>query len=172
MKVSRLNIKGLSSEANRLLEDRMQETLNEWEDTPHMDGQQSKGKGVDCVRFVAAILDELGGTKTPIKHLPRDAAFHKRELAISGMKLFIKQFNGRKLSIDEPLQPGDVLVTGPVSGGPGHAIILGPNGFLWHSAHEKVVKTGFDALENTAYKYKATMRVKDRERWFECYMVR
>jgi len=165
MKIQPLCIEGLASLQNAEIEDRMQGILDSWEGTPHMDGQQARGKGVDCVRFVSAVLDELRGTKTPIKHLPSDAAFHQRDLAVAGMRLFIKQFNGRKVPDGDAFQPGDVIITGPLSGGPGHAIIVGPDGFLWQSAHNKVVKSGLDALTTSVYKFKASMRATDRERW-------
>ncbi|TRZ51606.1 MAG: hypothetical protein D4S01_04415 [Dehalococcoidia bacterium] len=165
MKIVPLNIEGLSADDNWLIESRMQKILDSWEGTPHMDGQQAKGMGVDCVRFVAAVLDELIGTKTPIKHLPSDTAFHQRDKAVAGMRLFIKQFDGYRIGPDEPLQAGDVLVTGPRSGGPGHAMIVGPDGFIWQSAYKKVIKSGLESMSVTVYKHKATMRVRNRERW-------
>jgi len=163
---TKLQIEGLSESENAEVEDRIRNILYSWEGTQHMDGQQAKGKGVDCVRFVAAVLDELSGTKTDILHLPRDTSFHKRDTAIAGMKLFIKQFNGYSLDPDEPLQPGDILVTGPRNGGPGHAIITGPDNFLWHSAYKKVVRTGVAGLSMCGMYHKATMRGKDRRGWY------
>ncbi len=164
MRIEPLQIEGATPEQNKSVEDRLQAILESWEGTPHMAGQQSKGKGVDCVRFVAAVLDEMAGTETDIKSLPQDTGFHQREKAMAGMRLFIKNFNGYKVE-DDTLQPGDVIVTGPLNGGPGHAIIVGTKGFLWHSATNKVVKSGLDALGSTQYKYKATMRGKDRRVW-------
>ena len=166
MTFTKLQIEGLSETQNIEVEDRLQKILCSWEGTQHMDGQQSKGKGVDCVRFVSAVLDELGGTKTDIIHLPRDTAFHQRATAMSGMRLFIKQFGGYSVPAEEPLQPGDILVTGPANGGPGHAIIVGPDRFLWHSAHKKVVRAGLSALAMGGLYHKTTMRVKDRRGWY------
>ena len=163
MKIEPLNINNNIKQSAQV-EERLRRILKEWEGTPHMDGQQAKGVGVDCVRFAAAVLDELGGTTTSIEHLPRDLAFHQREKAVAGMRLFIDNFNGQK--VEEPYQPGDVFVTGPVTGGPGHAIILGPDGGLWQSASKKVIRSGLEALSLPLYKHKATFRVRDRERWF------
>lgn len=126
-----------------------------------MDGQQAKGRGVDCVRFVAAVLDEMQGTRTELEKLPRDAAFHAREKCFTAFRLFIRQFDGYEIPEGEPVQPGDVLVVGPVTGGPGHAIIVGKDGQLWHSAGS-VTRTGMGCLDAFMYKYKAAFRAKDR----------
>jgi len=159
MKTEPLNIFNNPKQSAQV-EERLRRILKSWEGTPHMDGQRAKGVGVDCVQFVAAVLDELAGTETELKSLPKDTAFHQRDKAVAGMKLFIKHFNGEK--VDEPYQPGDVFITGPLSGGPGHAIILGPDRGLWHSATNRVIRSGFDALNSPVYKHKATFRVKDR----------
>ena len=71
-----LKIEGLSDLENSKIEDRLRRILAEWEGTPHMDGQQAKGKACDCVRFVAGVLDEMAGTTTPLDILPSDIAFH------------------------------------------------------------------------------------------------
>jgi cell wall-associated NlpC family hydrolase len=164
IKTSPLKIDGFSAEENHQASGRLQSILKCWEGTPHMDGQQCKGRGVDCVRFVAAVIDEMAGTHTPLEHLPRDASFHNRERCIGAFKRFFTLFDGCKVPDEEPKQPGDVLVTGPANGGPGHAIILGSDGQLWQSLDE-VGGYAPEMLSNQQYKYKATMRVSDRTKW-------
>jgi hypothetical protein len=91
--------------------------LLRWEGTPYRPGQQKEKAGVDCVRFVAAVLDELRGTSTPIETLPPDAAMHTREGAIASMLNIKRAFMPCELVGDNSLEPGDVLVTGPPGGG-------------------------------------------------------
>lgn len=158
-----LNIKEFTESENRLVEVRIARILDSWENTPRMESQQAKGKGVDCVRFVAGVLDELAGTKTPLEKLPRDAALHCREKSILAMRLFLKQFNAEVLET-RAVQPGDMIVTGPEMGGPGHAIIVGTDRFLWHTANT-VIKCGCGILENTLYKFKGVVRIIPRHTW-------
>ena len=46
-------------------QDRLQDVLRGWEGTPYRAGAQAKGRdgGVDCVRFVCGVLDELYGER-------------------------------------------------------------------------------------------------------------
>lgn len=164
MNVQLLHIKGLSEAENRAVESRMMRILTSWHGTPHMDGQQCKGRGVDCVRFVAGVLDELAGTKTALARLPYDASFHNKDLCFRAFRQFRRQFKGRQISETTPLEPGDVIITGPASGGPGHAIILGPDLKLWQ-ALSKVGGYSLDILNTGLYKYKATIRAEDRTIW-------
>jgi cell wall-associated NlpC family hydrolase len=162
---AQLKIEGFSAKENQQAAARLQRILNEWEGTPHMDGQQCKGRGVDCVRFVAAVLDEMSGTKTPLEHLPRDASFHDKAKCIGAFKRFLTLFEASHVPEEEPKQPGDVFITGPESGGPGHAIILGTDGQLWQ-ALDRVGGYAPDLMNTGLYKYKTTLRV-DKSTWRE-----
>jgi len=159
-----LQIDGLSDSENLAVSERLGRVLYEWQDTPHMAGQQCKGKGVDCVRFVAGVLDEMQGTSTPTEHLPQDASFHVREKCILAFRRFLTTFQGIELPEGSPVQPGDVIVTGPASGGPGHAIIVGTDGRLWQTLRT-VQGYSPDILGTGPYKYKTTLRIKDRTLW-------
>lgn len=141
--------------------------LAEWDGTPYWPGQQARGPdgGVDCVRFVAAIIDRLKGTATPIETLPPDAAMHTRQKAIAAMLTILHALGPADL-IDGPLQPGDVVITGPVDGGPGHAMIVGPQkNTLWESAGSGVHRVGLGTLGRTGTKVHYCYRLRDRERW-------
>ena len=112
--------------------------LASWDRTPYMAGQQCKKAGVDCVRFVCGCLDELAGIVTPIHTIPPDTCFHDPETAhaaadkIRSLYLPVQDVDFER----EKVRPGDVLITGPVKGGPGHAMIVGPEpNTVWHSAH-------------------------------------
>lgn len=148
---------------------RLERILDSWDGTPYAIGQQMKGAGVDCVRFVAAVLDELYGYKRlPVQDLPHDVALHQRETAIAAMRLIMKLYEPNEPVLDEILEPGDILVMAPPKGGPGHAMIVGAReNEIWHSTGKRVQMTGigfFDA-GHTGWKLFGAYRALDRERW-------
>lgn len=117
--------------------------LAAWQGTPYHEGQQAPGLGVDCVRFVCAVLDEmLLRERTPISTLPPDAAMHNRAGALGVMKKIASLYPHVTVE-DESLEPGDVVVVGPRNGGPGHAMIVGTQkNVLWHAVRPRVSRTG------------------------------
>ena len=127
----------------------LSEVLKSWDGTTYRAGQQCKGGGVDCVRFVCAVLDEVTGSKNEIKKLPPDACFHQPETAQAAAQV-IRDLYQPNQSIDtafESVQPGDVLIAGPKLAGPGHAMIVGcESGVLWHSTHPHVHRVGMSAI--------------------------
>lgn len=138
--------------------------LRSWDETPYGIGQQSKGQGVDCVRFVAAVLDFLGGTETPLPSLPQDAAMHDRAGAIAGMLTIKRAFDPLDEVLDGLVQPGDLLVVGPRRGGPGHGMIVGCRpGEVWEAGTRRVQKVGW-SLPDTSELF-AVYRKKDRKPW-------
>lgn len=124
--------------------------LESWEGTPYMAGQQRKGEGVDCVRFVCAVLDFLGGTSTPLPSLPPDTALHSRATAIAAMLRMRRLFE----PVEEPgrsVQPGDLVVVGPRDGGPGHALIVGCRPWeLWEAGTAVVQRVGWSIPERSS----------------------
>lgn len=125
--------------------DRLGVVLRAWEGTPYMAGQQAKKVGVDCVRFVCSVLDEmyrLPRTATP--RLPPDKAMHDRKGAIGVMRLIKRLYPHHiRVPIGQPVQPMDIIVVGHLTGGPGHAILVGnrPN-TLWQAGTRGVHYTG------------------------------
>ena len=97
----------------------LMEELASWEGTPHRSRWQHKGKGVDCVRFVAAIASHLTGIYPKIKTLPQDTAFHNKSAAMSGLRELLKLFPTEPVR-GTVIQPGDLVIAGPAAGGPGH----------------------------------------------------
>lgn len=125
------------------VEARLGEVLRSWDRTPYHAGWAAKGQGVDCVRFVCAVLDELHGTRTPLSTLPPDASLHDARGSAAALRTIRALFPEHETVRSGPLQPGDVLVTGPSDGGPGHAMIAGPlRNSLWHSTGRGVQRTG------------------------------
>jgi len=123
-----------STRSDRIVfEPRLGRILAEWDGTRYMAGSAAKRGGVDCVRFVCSVLDELQpAVRADLETLPEDAALHDRDAAIRGMRRIRSRYNAQVVrGVD--VEPGDVLASGPADGGPGHALIVGPHRTLWHS---------------------------------------
>lgn len=126
---------------------RVESVVTAWHGTPYVKGQQGVGGGVDCVRFTAAVFDELERhERRVLPNLPQDASMHDRVGAVATMRLFIRLFDLEDVR-GRVVEPGDAIVVGPQRGGPGHAIIVGwPSHPLWHAVPPSVDWCGFDAL--------------------------
>jgi cell wall-associated NlpC family hydrolase len=145
--------------------DRLEQVLRSWEGTPYVGGQCRKGVGVYCTAFVAAVLDELyRRPATPLPNLPIDIAFHRREGAMAGLRHFLRAYPNWSKVEDDTLEPGDVLVTGPIGGGPGHAMIAGGRRHtIWHASGSKVTWSGM-AISGQ-YRLHAVYRLLDKDTW-------
>lgn len=145
------------------LRDRLAVILASWEGTPYAPGMQQKGMGTDCVRFVCGVLDELVGVwpYRPLETLPHDAAVNNRKGAINAMRTIRKLYDFERVR-DGIVEPGDVIVTGPPRGGPGHAMIVGhQRNTVWHAAAGKVHWTGLGFVMGCMTVF-AVYRLKDR----------
>ncbi len=145
---------------------RYERILAEWEGTPYRDGQCLKRVGIFCTAFVCVVLDELYRVKrpVPIPEIPTDAAMHCPETARAGLRWFLRQYPNHAEVTDRIVQPGDVLVTGPSGGGPGHGILVGPReNTLWQCSGGSVHFTGM-ALPDP-YELFAVYRMTDRINW-------
>ena len=164
LKVNPLDIQGLSKDENLAVEARLMAILRSWDGTPHMDGQQCCGVAVDCVRFVSAVLDELSGTRTELERLPQDASFHNADICWKALRQFMQAFPSTDVGRGS-VQPGDVLITGPKNGGPGHAIVVGADQALWHCDGETVTRVGLVINGPGVFSLKKIKRPNNRERW-------
>jgi hypothetical protein len=136
--------------------------LRSWEDTPYGEQQQLKGVAVNCVLFVSGVSDEMRGTITPIRTLPPDHCLHDRDGTTAAMHQLAIACNA-KLSHSKEIEPGDVLVVGPIGGGPGHAMIVGVRpGEIWHATKSGVTRTG---LGIEGYELFGVFRVQDKAKW-------
>lgn len=147
---------------------RLRAILDSWARTPYMEGCQGKGQGVDCVRFVAAVLDELYGfRRVPTDRLPQDIALHRPRTARAAMRKILRVYEPNEEVRGVTLQPGDVVVVGEPSGGPGHAMIVGARkNTLWHATPAGVHRTGWGQYDGVAVVHHA-FRLSDRHRWVE-----
>ncbi len=144
---------------------RLEKVLVSWEETPYVRGQQTKKVGVDCIRFGCAVLDEL--YRRPLTSLPiraPDAAMHDAEGAFSVMRQIIRRYPDHDTVTDCTVEPGDILVVGPRSGGPGHMMIVGhQRNTVWQASGDRVHFTGL-SLPDSVTLFR-TFRMFDRESW-------
>jgi cell wall-associated NlpC family hydrolase len=118
----------------------LQAVLESWAGTPWVAGQQLRGPhgGVDCVRFVVAVLDELHRmTRPAIRRLPQDASVHDRLGMMAAARAIRQRYPHAVIAAGAgAIEPGDVVVMqAGAAGGPGHVAIAGPGGAreLWHA---------------------------------------
>lgn len=160
-----INGTGIFRAAERAVERRMGRILDSWEGTPYDAGQAQKGVGAFCTAFVVGVLDELYRcAPTPLPLIPQDAAMHDPDRARAGLRWFLERYPRHERIPNGIMQPGDVLVTGPVGGGPGHALIVGPReNTIWQCSGQGVHYTGL-ALP-TSYRLHSIYRMTNRTEW-------
>ncbi len=121
---------------------RIDEVLASWVDTPYLAGEQAKGVGTDCVRFVCGALDDLYGVSNFIPREMQDVSMHNIKGALKVLKTIKELYpNHVELELhDRIVTPGDVIVTKQAQGGPGHAILVGAQRNTLYQATKKGVK--------------------------------
>lgn len=110
--------------------------LKSWEGTPYAAGSGVRGVASDCVRSTILVLSEWMRWAVPeIKTMPADASMHSRQGAMRGLHRIRRALPPHhRVRDSQTIQPGDVLITGPIGGGPGHSIIVGAEAHtLWQS---------------------------------------
>ena len=164
----RLPLDGFASPLakGRKIERRLERILGEWSGTPYHTSFVQKQHGVYCTAFVCRVLDDLyRRPKTELISIPDDISFHNREGAIAGLQWFMRQFPACEKITNNQVEPGDVLITGPEGGGPGHAIIIGPRrNTMWQASGTAGVHFTGLALPNI-YKFYGAYRFTDRDTW-------
>ena len=148
-------------------EDRLLKILQGWKGTPYKEGSQVPKMGVDCVRFCCGVVDALFGfPRTTLNLLPADVALHDKLTALKAMRTLRRLYSPLLRVPTEPgiVEPGDLLVTGPTGGGPGHIIIVGPEkNTTWQATSQSVEKTGL----TVPYRMDLfrIFRFEDRHKW-------
>lgn len=144
---------------------RIRYAVQSWENTPYREGDCVRGYGVDCVRWTCAVIDHLfGWTRIMPQNLPSDRSLHDRDGAIEVMKLLISIYEPLERVADGQIEPGDILVMAPLGGGPGHAMIAGPDPFtLWHvDPNAGVCRTGFGLTDMELHQI---LRPEEKHLW-------
>ncbi len=163
LKIEPLKIAGLSESMCRHIEAFLEMELLSWKDTPYVPGQCMMKRGVDCVHFIAAVFDVMTNKLYQVALLPQDASFHNKALAEASMRKFFRMYPSHAVN-SSVVQPGDVIICGPVgkNGGPGHGMIVGRDS-LWHVDGTCVCKAGLAVMQQGAYAFRQTRRLKDRK---------
>lgn len=158
---------GSDVELGRRIERRLALVLTKWEHTPYSSSiiKQGPQGGIFCTAFVARVLDELFQREpTPMPDIPHDASMHNPRRARAALRWFFRRYPG---SVEVPtleVEPGDVVITGPRGGGPGHALIVGPReNTLWQADGDRVHYTGMFLPE--PYELHQVRRFTQREEW-------
>ena len=148
--------------------DKLRAILESWKDTPYMVCQQEKRVGVDCVRFVAAVWDEmLARPGDQIPRLSRDASLNNPRKTMEFMRMLLERYAPVEELTNKHyvVEPGDVLVVRARGGGPGHVILVGPDqNTTWQAGTRKVVRSGWMLLD----RYQVLshwFRYGDRSKW-------
>ena len=149
-------------------EPRLAEILEKWRGTPYMLGQQTPGVGVDCVRFVTAVWDELL-RRPPYKteRLPMDAALNNKARAQEFMRLVLTHYAPIEdiTEMTQFAEPGDLFVTRSRGGGPGHVIIVGPRrNTVWQAGSQAVAQGGWSLIDQHQF-MTHHFRFGDRQSW-------
>lgn len=160
---------GLSNDHVRssAIEKRIGKVLESWEGTPYSLKMSRRGEGTYCSAFVCHVLDELYfRTPTELPKIPDDISFHDWAGAVAGLKWFLRQFpSAERIEGQGEVEPGDVIITGPVDGGPGHAIIVGSRrNTMWQASGVCGVHYTGLSLPDQAQMH-AVFRFRDRGLW-------
>lgn len=143
----------------------MARVLESWAGTPYLPGCSARGRsgGVDCVRFVVGVLDELYGVRTPVERLPPSTSLHNRAAAMRAMRVMVQAWPCEVIDPGEPPMTTDVIILRH-GAGPGHVAILSPvPNVVWHSTYPSgVVKAGLGSLGHV----EAIFRLAELSRWF------
>lgn len=149
--------------------DLVEQACSVWEGTPYQHGQCSLHYGVDCIHFGAAVLDALYGVRHSknLRSLPPDACVHNRKGVQKALKLMLETYPGIRRSDDGFIEPGDLLVLGPVVSGEraeaAHLMVVGQRGRLWHATPPRVCFTGYVISDHE--ELLAVYRSSDKEVW-------
>jgi hypothetical protein len=127
-----------------------------WMDTPFSRGSQIPGIGVDCVRFVAAVYDDLFQTETAIPEDREDPSM---------IRAVRRGWFGLRRIFVPRVHPGDLIaVKRPKTGKIVHlALVSTIEGEIWQASRlaGRVVRDGFQSL---AYPF-TIFRPEERHRW-------
>jgi hypothetical protein len=137
-----------------------------WLGTPYGAGQQVPGVAVDCVRLLCRMLDELHGLdETPLAQIPPDASMHTREGAQLTMMAIMHAYKPWIKITDGKIEPGDIVVVGPVGGGPGHGMMVSTRrNCLIHADQEEVALAGLGFFSEHQRVF-GVFRKGNREEW-------
>ena len=92
-------------------------------------------------------------------------SMHNRLGAMKALKGFLNRAPHEDVT-GQVHQPGDIIIMGPVEGGPGHGAVASDKGF-WHSTQGGVCYAGKSIMNHNVFYYKTTYRLLNRESWLQ-----
>jgi cell wall-associated NlpC family hydrolase len=114
----------------------LQEILESWEGTPYLAGHRIKRQGVDCVQFVAGVLEEWFGYSIPCPRLSATCAYHDESFAKPTAVALLKGVPSDRVF---EMEPGDIVVSQGGKGvkRPHHVLIVSEDPrVLFHSTND------------------------------------
>lgn len=157
----------LPAEVAERISRRLIRICERWEGTPYMSRQQMVGVGVDCVRFVCAVMDEMYGVKNEVPREWNDARMNDPSQA-KEMVEYIRQLYPDMNYIGDGnrvIEPGDVILTGKAGVGPSHAVLVGAKrNTSWDTHRRGVRRCGLGLIRGVQQVY-AIVRTKDKTLW-------
>lgn len=149
--------------------DRLAAEILPWDGTRYAKGQSVRSVAANCVGFFVRVYEGLYGLdRWRIPTVADDAAFHSPPTARRALRALIEHFRpfiiGRSVVSPggEPVNvsPGDVIVSGPHRGGPGHVLIVGwRRNTMWHAASPSGVHmTGMTIPQHAVYRVYRTRK--------------
>lgn len=119
---------------------RLLDTMEDWRGTPYRADCRLKGIGVNCINFLAAIMDEMYSVSvpTPVLSFPETASLHSREPGQKAIRELLQAWYGSdKVDRAGPFRCGDVLIhrastTDHPRAGAGHVAIY-CNPWVYHA---------------------------------------
>lgn len=145
--------------------ERLQESIDRWIGTPYMENQKARGPGggVDCVRFVEGVLEDLYDLKiTPRRILvAQDASVHDRRSVTQVAQELARRYP-HQVQRRDIVHPGDVVIC-KVGKGPGHSVIIGPKPYHCYQALPTagVQQGGVGSLVDIA----RVIHMHEKDRW-------
>lgn len=140
--------------------------IHPWIGTPYRDGHNAIGVGIDCVRFVVAILDQLYRiTAAPIPVLPPDTSLHDPRAVARIIAILKRRYPVLQVAAPGPrdFQPGDIAIVRYHAGAPGHVGIIGADTrLIFHAINDVgVSQTSVETTESIIRAY----RPQETHRW-------
>lgn len=117
---------------NKARADLLNEALLSWHGTPFAQGQQRKGEGVDCVRFVSAVMEEVG-LPVPVLDGVEYSLNEGRHTEHTRLMAWLHDDPAARAHLRVVEQPalGDILAVRQHSG-PHHLGIASDSRTVWH----------------------------------------
>ncbi len=122
------------------------------------------------MRFVAGVMNELSGEERVCPpRLPQDRAMHDPHGALHVMHNIARGFEPFEVvKRGGDIEPGDVIIVGPVGGGPGHGMIVGVRpSSVWHSTGKGVQYTGLSSLRILRQRIFRVYRYLEKNKWLK-----